>query len=223
MNDLLAERGGQTGNGSACDSPANRRRTNRPQQQPSSHGAGRGHQSRIRHNNPRRIRENKIRVIRMLFAVVLEFFICWTPVYIINTWMMFDFETAYHYVSPMTKTLVHLLSYVSSCCNPITYCFMNKKFRESFVRVFTCRKPPPLLKERREQQLMMLQDSRRDTQRFNSAASVSSVHATAQHTTNSNKAHMFLRAKSLQQFDFVNNIVNNPIEEGSHEDQVSQS
>lgn len=100
--------------------------------------SGRHQHHRIRHSNPRKIRENKIRVIRMLFVVVLEFFLCWAPVYIIQTWMIFDFETAYQYVTPLTKTLFHLLSYVSSCCNPITYCFMNKNFRQGFLAAFRC-------------------------------------------------------------------------------------
>ncbi|CAG5125538.1 unnamed protein product, partial [Candidula unifasciata] len=92
--------------------------------------------NRIRHSNPTKIRQNKMRVIRMLFVVVLEFFICWTPVYLLQTWMVFHVQSAYQVFTPLTKTLFHLLSYVSSCCNPITYCFMNKKFREAFLRVF---------------------------------------------------------------------------------------
>ncbi|XP_025088765.1 cholecystokinin receptor type A-like isoform X2 [Pomacea canaliculata] len=168
-----------------------------PPPPPPPHRRGR-HAQRIRHSNPRKIRENKMRVIRMLFVVVLEFFLCWTPVYVIQTWMVFDQESAYRFVTPLTKTLFHLLSYVSSCCNPITYCFMNKKFRESFLRVFTCRKPPPPLKERQRQQLMMLHEPPRGP-RFNPTGSL--------HST------MSVRANSLRQFDFVKNI--NPIEEQS--------
>ncbi|GFO10644.1 cholecystokinin receptor type a [Plakobranchus ocellatus] len=111
------------------------------------------HNHRIRHSNPHKIRQNKLRVIRMLFVVVLEFFVCWTPVYVLLTWMLFHQESAYQVFTPMTKTLFHLLSYVSSCCNPITYCFMNKKFREAFLRVFQCRSPPQTIRERRMQQL----------------------------------------------------------------------
>ncbi|CAL1541932.1 unnamed protein product [Lymnaea stagnalis] len=140
---------------------------------------------RIRHSNPQKIRENKLRVIRMLFAVVLEFFICWAPVYIMSTWMAFHNDSSLQILTPLTKTLFHLLSYLSSCCNPITYCFMNKKFREAFLRVFQCRGPPQSLRERRMQQLHMnrLQqgrDNRRSTgvsrlsERFNSMASTTS-------------------------------------------------
>ncbi|KAF0298881.1 Cholecystokinin receptor type A [Amphibalanus amphitrite] len=67
---------------------------------------------------------SKRRVIKMLFVVVLEFFVCWTPVYVINTVSLYDFR------------------YCSACCNPITYCFMNSGFRQSFLAAFGCRKTP---------------------------------------------------------------------------------
>ena len=35
-------------------------------------------------------------------------------------------------------SFIHLLSYVSSCCNPITYCFMNSTFRQGFLAAFRC-------------------------------------------------------------------------------------
>ncbi|ESP01986.1 hypothetical protein LOTGIDRAFT_111302 [Lottia gigantea] len=127
---------------------------------------------RIRHTNPEKIRQNKIRVIKMLFVVVLEFFICWTPVYVIQTWMIFDFKSAKQHLSPITKTFFHLLSYFSSCCNPITYCFMNKKFREAFVRVFQCKGPTPPLKDRRRNTGQLRLDSRR-SEAFNPNSSTS--------------------------------------------------
>lgn len=34
--------------------------------------------------------------------------------------------------------MIQLLAYVSSCCNPITYCFLNRKFRQAFLKVFQC-------------------------------------------------------------------------------------
>lgn len=39
----------------------------------------------LRRTNTERALINKKRVVKMLCAVVLEFFICWTPLYIINT------------------------------------------------------------------------------------------------------------------------------------------
>ena len=88
-------------------------------------------------NTSRSLRAKK-RVIRMLFVLVLEFFVCWTPMYVIQTWFVFDAESAMRTISPITMNFIHLLSYVSSCCNPITYCFMNNKFRQGFIAIFKC-------------------------------------------------------------------------------------
>ncbi|XP_035709242.1 cholecystokinin receptor [Folsomia candida] len=80
--------------------------------------------------------ESKKKVIRMLFVLVAEFFLCWTPLHFVNTWYLFDNETVYKLIGPLGVVLVQLLAYVSSCCNPITYCFLNRKFRQAFLKVF---------------------------------------------------------------------------------------
>ncbi|TGZ52850.1 Cholecystokinin receptor type A [Temnothorax longispinosus] len=77
-------------------------------------------------------------VIRMLFVIVLEFFVCWAPLHVINTWYLFAPELVYSVVGSTGISLVQLLAYVSSCCNPITYCFMNRKFRQAFLGLFEC-------------------------------------------------------------------------------------
>ena len=82
----------------------------------------------------------KKKVIVMLFVIVLEFFVCWTPIYVVNTWFAFDSDSLYSHLGPTEIALIQLLAYLSSCCNPITYCFMNKKFRNGFLSVFGCRK-----------------------------------------------------------------------------------
>lgn len=77
-------------------------------------------------------------VIRMLFVIVLEFFVCWAPLHVINTWYLFAPDFVYSTVGSTGISLVQLLAYVSSCCNPITYCFMNRKFRQAFLGLFDC-------------------------------------------------------------------------------------
>ncbi|GFN77823.1 cholecystokinin receptor type a [Plakobranchus ocellatus] len=94
----------------------------------------------MRQSNTERSRAAKKRVIKMLFIIVLEFFIFWTPVYILATWITFDAAHARQNISATAKSLTHLLSYVSACCNPITYCFMNKNFRQGFLMAFRCTK-----------------------------------------------------------------------------------
>ncbi|XP_076342038.1 cholecystokinin receptor type A-like [Tachypleus tridentatus] len=78
----------------------------------------------------------KRRVIQMLFVLVLEFIVCWTPLYVLNTWVLYDHEGLYSSVGPTGISVIHLLAYCSSCCNPITYCFMYNKFRKAFLSFF---------------------------------------------------------------------------------------
>lgn len=95
----------------------------------------------IRRNNIEQGILQKKRVIKMLFVVVLEFFICWTPLYAVNTISLFDPITIYSNIGYRGISYLQLLAYTSSCCNPVTYCFMNKKFRESVLRLFPCCRP----------------------------------------------------------------------------------
>ncbi|XP_076348076.1 cholecystokinin receptor type A-like [Tachypleus tridentatus] len=90
--------------------------------------------------NTEKNRVAKRRVIRMLFVLVVEFVVCWTPLYIVNTWVLYDKQEFYIRVGPTGISVIHLLAYCSSCCNPITYCFMYSKFRKAFLTLFGCRK-----------------------------------------------------------------------------------
>ncbi|XP_077292756.1 cholecystokinin receptor type A-like [Arctopsyche grandis] len=92
----------------------------------------------IRSNYMDKSIEAKKNVIRMLFVIIAEFFICWAPLHVLNTVYLFSHELVYKYVGSTGVALVQLLAYVSSCCNPITYCFMNKKFRQAFLAIFDC-------------------------------------------------------------------------------------
>ncbi|KAL1509295.1 hypothetical protein ABEB36_004057 [Hypothenemus hampei] len=96
----------------------------------------------LRRTNAERSLYNKKRVIKMLFVVVVEFFVCWSPVYILNTLVAWYGESVYNTINYQAVTFIQLLSYTSSCCNPITYCFMNRGFRKSFLKLFSCFKTP---------------------------------------------------------------------------------
>uniref|UniRef100_A0A8C9SF56 Gastrin/cholecystokinin type B receptor n=1 Tax=Scleropages formosus TaxID=113540 RepID=A0A8C9SF56_SCLFO len=80
----------------------------------------------------------KRRVIRMLIVIVALFFICWMPIYSANTWKAFDLQSAQRALSGAPISFIHLLSYTSSCVNPIIYCFMNKRFRKALLATFAC-------------------------------------------------------------------------------------
>uniref|UniRef100_A0A336LNY7 CSON009528 protein n=1 Tax=Culicoides sonorensis TaxID=179676 RepID=A0A336LNY7_CULSO len=92
----------------------------------------------LRRSNAEKSLQNKKRVIKMLLLVVLEFFICWTPLYIINTIALFDPIIIYQDLGYHAVSVFQLLAYSSSCCNPITYCFMNSGFRKAFLNLFKC-------------------------------------------------------------------------------------
>ncbi|XP_076754008.1 cholecystokinin receptor type A isoform X1 [Xylocopa sonorina] len=122
-------------NGSICTSGDTKDFTSEEQQN-SSCPFNRQHV--IRSNYMGKSIEAKKKVIRMLFVIVLEFFVCWAPLHVINTWYLFAPELVYSIVGSTGISLVQLLAYISSCCNPITYCFMNKKFRQAFLNLFDC-------------------------------------------------------------------------------------
>ncbi|KAH3839852.1 hypothetical protein DPMN_113289 [Dreissena polymorpha] len=87
----------------------------------------------IRQSNQERSRKAKIRVVKMLFVLVIEFFVCWTPLYTVQTWKSFHHESAKEMIPSAVWSTIFVLAFFSSCCNPITYCFMNNTFRQAFV------------------------------------------------------------------------------------------
>ncbi|MCI4393683.1 hypothetical protein PGIGA_G00160330 [Pangasianodon gigas] len=80
----------------------------------------------------------KKRVIRMLIIIVAMFFICWMPLYTVNTWKAFDQQSAKRALSGAPISFIQLLSYTSACVNPIIYCFMNVRFRKALLATFAC-------------------------------------------------------------------------------------
>ena len=101
------------------------------------------HKFHLNRSNPAKSLLNKQRVIKMLFVVVIEFFICWTPLYVINTIALFDPKAVYQNLGYTAIGFFQLLAYSSSCCNPITYCFMNIGFRKAFLNLFRCCRHEP--------------------------------------------------------------------------------
>lgn len=80
----------------------------------------------------------KKRVIRMLMVIVVLFFLCWMPIFSANAWRAYDTASAEKHLSGTPISFILLLSYTSSCVNPIIYCFMNKRFRLGFMATFPC-------------------------------------------------------------------------------------
>ncbi|XP_056156553.1 cholecystokinin receptor type A [Lampris incognitus] len=106
----------------------------------SSGGTGRAAKpvlTRVCSSNPTGNLMAKKRVIRMLLVIVFLFFLCWTPVFVVNAWQAFDRRSAYR-LTGAPISFIHLLSYTSACVNPIIYCFMNRRFRQGMLATFSC-------------------------------------------------------------------------------------
>ncbi|KAF2354752.1 G protein-coupled receptor rhodopsin-like [Trinorchestia longiramus] len=103
------------------------------------HGSKKGGNS-LRSTTSLKALKEKQRMIKMIGVVVLEFFVCWTPLYVVNTVALYDLSFVYEFLGMKGVSAVQLLAYCSACCNPITYCFMSKNFRSAFLNVIRCRK-----------------------------------------------------------------------------------
>ena len=105
-------------------------------------GSSCGRVSRIRSSSSAANLMAKKRVIRMLMVIVVLFFLCWMPIFSANAWRAYDTASAERHLSGTPISFILLLSYTSSCVNPIIYCFMNKRFRLGFMATFPCCRPP---------------------------------------------------------------------------------
>ncbi|XP_033632132.1 cholecystokinin receptor-like [Asterias rubens] len=80
----------------------------------------------------------KKRVVKMLIVIVALFFVCWTPSWVGNIWIMISEKSASEHFGRAEVTIFKLMTYASACVNPIVYCFMNKRFRQGFLNAFSC-------------------------------------------------------------------------------------
>ncbi|UXI19206.1 39S ribosomal protein [Sarcoptes scabiei] len=85
---------------------------------------------------------NKMRVFRLLVAVLVLFIICWLPIKIFMLILAFwpsivylDSITSY-YIYYISFFLCHWLSMANSFANPILYCFLSKSFRADLLDLF---------------------------------------------------------------------------------------
>ncbi|VDK32325.1 unnamed protein product [Taenia asiatica] len=109
-------------------------------------------------------RVKTVKIIKMLAIVVINFCICWLPLFTIfniikfsPTYLAVDFNTSAKAADEESSMLVEssddnlmrviflvvpfaqLLGSANSCVNPWIYCFYSKRYRHGFKRVFLCR------------------------------------------------------------------------------------
>uniref|UniRef100_A0A0M3IDA3 G_PROTEIN_RECEP_F1_2 domain-containing protein n=1 Tax=Ascaris lumbricoides TaxID=6252 RepID=A0A0M3IDA3_ASCLU len=88
----------------------------------------------------------KKRVTRMLIILVIAYVICWTPSFVwwllIKTTDLVDRRNSWFqapsFWNSSVNTVITVLTYISTCTNPITYCFMNASFRKSVFSHWLC-------------------------------------------------------------------------------------
>ncbi|CDW61192.1 7tm 1 domain containing protein, partial [Trichuris trichiura] len=101
---------------------------------PPARPQGRWSGTQLRSTHTEKSLVTKKRVIKMLAMIVVEFFVCWMPFYSYYLVVIIHpslFDSSCH-------VAFLIVAYLSTCTNPITYCFMNSKFRQAFLAAFGC-------------------------------------------------------------------------------------
>ena len=103
-------------------------------------------------------RVKTVKIIKMLAVVVINFCICWLPLFTIfniikfsPNYLAFEYNTTtsggeegqdddeFTRVILFLVPFAQLLGSANSCVNPWIYCFYSKRYRRGFKRVFLCR------------------------------------------------------------------------------------
>ncbi|XP_022834113.1 pyrokinin-1 receptor-like isoform X2 [Spodoptera litura] len=104
---------------------------------------------RCTHKINRKHNQSTKRVVKMLVAVVVAFFICWAPFHAQRLVAIYGTTEHHRARSPILLSVYSFLTYtsgvfyyMSTCINPIFYHIMSNKFRDAFknsVMLWCCR------------------------------------------------------------------------------------
>ncbi|XP_065167318.1 adipokinetic hormone/corazonin-related peptide receptor variant I-like [Atheta coriaria] len=89
---------------------------------------------RIRRSSLGFLGRAKIRTLKMTIIIVLVFFVCWTPYYVMMLWYWYDRDTAMH-VDQRIQRGLFLFACTNSCMNPIVYGAFNIRARRAGTQV----------------------------------------------------------------------------------------
>ena len=90
-----------------------------------------GRTNSVSERSLRNITLNRRRLAKLCIAIAAVFIVCWTPYFIVNTYL--DFQSDVADLHLLNYTL--LIGHVHCVTNPILYCFLHKTFRHY---VFPC-------------------------------------------------------------------------------------
>lgn len=143
-------------------------------------------------------------IIKMMIVVVIIFAICWLPLHIIT--IAGDINITFYNLPGMNIvwTISHWLAMSNCMYNPFIYCWMNAKFRDGFLKVFSCF-TCGLLKSREEIELQRMRGSR------NNQASVGSTFKRPYHRTSTtgDTEYSIVEAKSYTENSILMHKNNN--------------
>ncbi|CAM4884649.1 unnamed protein product [Rotaria socialis] len=77
------------------------------------------------------------KALKLLIVIIVEFFICRTPLFIYHTFGTFD-KKFYRSMPTIFVDLILLFSFASLLCNPFTYYFMSKRYRSVLYGYLSC-------------------------------------------------------------------------------------
>lgn len=86
--------------------------------------------------------KSKVKVVKMLVAVVILFVLSWLPLYVIFARIKLggDIEIWEEEILQIVTPIAQWLGASNSCINPILYAFFNKKYRRGFMAIVRSRR-----------------------------------------------------------------------------------
>lgn len=84
-----------------------------------------------------RIDRHRRKALKLLIIIIVEFFLCWTPLFLYHTLGTFS-KTFYRRTPSFLLDLILLFSFASALTNPLTYYFMSKRYRAVLFSYLTC-------------------------------------------------------------------------------------
>lgn len=83
----------------------------------------------------RRQRDKSSRTLRVILALVLGFFLCWTPLHIVDLLILVSDQPSERF--EVNLNLAHVLTlclaYINSCLNPLLYVCLGRGFKENLI------------------------------------------------------------------------------------------
>lgn len=86
--------------------------------------------------------KSKVKVVKMLVAVVILFVVSWLPLYVIFARIKLggEIENWEEEILQIATPIAQWLGASNSCINPILYAFFNKKYRRGFMAIVKSRR-----------------------------------------------------------------------------------